>query len=76
MTTQTPQQNRPTHIAYHVRDVGEQSYWDRVGVAWQHRDGKGFNVELSCMPIDGKLTLRVPSDPKLETAVPEQQSAA
>ena len=45
MTTQTNQSKAPTHIAYHVRQAGEQSYWDRIGVAWSHGDGKGFNIE-------------------------------
>jgi hypothetical protein len=36
----------------------EQSSWTRVGVAFPHRDGKGFNVELRALPIDGKLVLR------------------
>ena len=62
MTTQTNQPSRPTHIAYHVRQVGEQSYWERIGAAWQHRDGKGFNIELSCLPVDGKLALRIPNE--------------
>lgn len=62
MRTETTQPNKPTHIAYHVRDAGEQSYWDRIGVAWEHRDNRGFNIELASMPIDGKVTLRIPSD--------------
>ena len=48
----------PTHIAYHVREAGEDSYWDRVGVAWMHADGEGFNIELASIPVDGRVTLR------------------
>ena len=33
---------RPSLIAWQVRDgKDDESYWDRVGVAWQNRDG-GF----------------------------------
>lgn len=63
MTTESKINKAPTHIAYHVRAAGEKSFWDRIGVAWQHGDGKGFNIELNCVPIDGQVTLRVPSPP-------------
>jgi len=62
MTTESNKTRKPTHIAYHVRQAGEQTYWDRIGVAWRHRDGKGFNIDLGCVPIDGKITLRVPNE--------------
>lgn len=53
----------PSHIAYHVRDVGEdKSYFNRVGSAFEHKDGKGFNVILDALPVDGKLTLRTPKE--------------
>lgn len=62
MTEQTTTSKTPTHIAYHVRETGEQSYWDRIGVAWAHNDGEGFNLELACTPVDGRVTLRVRKD--------------
>lgn len=50
---------KPSHVVYHVRDgAKDQSFWDRVGVAWQHEDGKGFNVQLHVVPLDGRITLR------------------
>ncbi|MGC4031638.1 MAG: hypothetical protein QM754_07885 [Tepidisphaeraceae bacterium] len=48
----------PTHIAYQVREGRDKGFWTRIGIAWQHKDGKGFNVKLECLPIDGRLTLR------------------
>ena len=60
--------NTPTYIAYHVKDTnaGENSkkrgVWTRVGAAWAHKDGKGFNIMLDVMPLDGRLSLREPSD--------------
>ena len=57
----------PTHIAYHVRDInGEdnEGFWTRIGSAWAHRDGKGFNIQLECMPIDGRISLRAASEKK------------
>jgi hypothetical protein len=58
--------NTPTYIAYHVKDTpaGEQgekrSVWTRVGAAWPNKDGRGFNVVLDVVPLDGRLILREP----------------
>jgi hypothetical protein len=37
----------------------ERSNWIRVGAAFWHEDGKGINVTMSALPVDGKLVLRV-----------------
>ena len=66
-TTETkPAGRAPTHIAYQVREgkEGEKSYWTRIGAAWQHKDGKGFNIQLHAAPFDGNIQLRVASDEK------------
>lgn len=55
----------PTHYAYQVRDrEGKKAVWTRVGAAWQHNDGKGFNIQIEAVPLDGRITLRVASDQK------------
>jgi len=55
----------PSHIAYHVRDrEGSKGFFTRIGAAWQHKDGKGFNVQLDCVPLDGRISLRVASEKK------------
>jgi hypothetical protein len=52
--------NGPDYIAYSVRNRGEDkdAAWNRVGAAWQHRDGKGYDVQLDATPVDGRVTLR------------------
>ena len=51
---------KPSLIAYQVRDgKGDQSYWDRVGVAWSNRDG-GFTIQLHSIPLDGRIVLTKP----------------
>ena len=51
--------NSPTHVAYHVRDTGDgKGFWTRIGSAWSHKDGKGFNIQLDVAPLDGRITLR------------------
>ena len=55
----------PSHVAYQVRDrEGRKSFWTRIGSAWAHADGQGFNVQLECVPLDGRITLRVASEKK------------
>jgi hypothetical protein len=55
--------NAPTHIAYHVRDrLGAPGIFTRIGAAWVHKDGKGFNIEVCAVPLDGRITLRMPSE--------------
>ncbi len=61
-----PAGKAPSHIVYHVRDRGEgqKSFWTRIGSAWAHADGKGFNVQLEAVPLDGRISLRVASEKK------------
>jgi hypothetical protein len=55
----------PSHVAYQVRErEGQKSFWTRIGSAWQHGDGQGFNIQIESVPLDGRITLRVPTDRK------------
>ena len=44
------------------KQVGDKGYWTKIGAAWPHQDGKGFNLELELLPVSSgdtmKLTLR------------------
>jgi hypothetical protein len=52
---------QPSHIAYQVRESADgKSYFNRVGAAYPHKDGNGFNLKLESMPVDGRVTLRSP----------------
>jgi hypothetical protein len=42
----------------YTKEGEEKANWIRVGVAFENRDGKGFNVQLSTLPINGKLVMR------------------
>ena len=37
----------------------QQTDWLRVGVAFPHKDGKGFNVQVKALPGDGRLVIRL-----------------
>jgi hypothetical protein len=64
-TNETASSKTPSHIAYQVRDrEGGKGFFTRIGAAWQHKDGKGFNVQLECVPLDGRISLRVASEKK------------
>lgn len=54
--------NVPTHGAFVVEGEGDNAFWTRIGAAWAHRDGQGFNVSLSAVPLNGRLVLRVRKD--------------
>lgn len=62
--SEAPASKLPSHIAYQVKDRGDKSYWTRIGSAWQHGDGNGFNIQIETVPLDGRITLRVASDKK------------
>ena len=57
--TDTTTPNRPSHRLFHVTGEGEQANWTRIGAAWPHKDGKGFNIELEYLPQKpGRIVLR------------------
>jgi hypothetical protein len=60
---QTATSKTPSHIAYHVRNGNsEKGYWTRIGAAWAHADGNGFNIQIETLPLDGRITLRIASE--------------
>ena len=66
MTTTSP--NKPSHRVYAVtkRKSGE-SDWTEIGAVWSHGDGKGFNLKLDYLPLNGgEIVIRVPKE-KSET---------
>lgn len=56
----TQSKNRPAYMAYVVEGEGDDSFWTKIGGAWEHEDGKGFTVQLAAVPLDGRMVLRRP----------------
>ena len=57
------QPKQPTHRAYSViRREGQDDFWLNVGLAFPHKDGKGFNIMLQAFPLDGKIVCREVTD--------------
>ncbi len=56
---------RPALELYAVtkpRNGEGKGFWQKVGAAWPHEDGKGFSLKMDLMPIAGQdLVLREPS---------------
>jgi hypothetical protein len=70
---------KPTHRAYTVVPrEGQDDYWLNVGLAFPHRDGKGFNIVLQALPLDGKIVCReISEDDAAEASPPRgRQDAA
>lgn len=77
MSNDTTKKSRPTHRIYAVRKGSDdKSYWTVIGVAWANQDGKGFNLKLSLLPLDGSdIVVREPRTEELrnQTVIAEPQ---
>lgn len=53
--TETSHSTKPTHRVYAVtkRPNAEKADWAEIGAAWANRDGKGLNLKLNLIPING-----------------------
>jgi hypothetical protein len=45
--------------------------WTRIGVAFPHKDGTGFNIEVHSFPLDGRIVL-FPADSEARTDEPAE----
>lgn len=60
----------PAFAVYTVIEREKQDpFWLRIGAAWAHKDGHGFNVTLDALPVNGRIVLR---EPKADDAEPEK----
>lgn len=69
--TTKPASDVTRFTAYTVREYERNgqpdSDWMRIGVAFPHEDGKGFNLTLHALPVDGKVVMRL-YEPKEDAA--------
>ena len=74
-------ENKPTHYAYHVTDRVQDGneekggFWTKIGAAWPHRDGKGFNISIETIPLNGRLVLREPEEKETQVAAEGEEVA-
>lgn len=58
---------RPDYIAYNVQESRDgKGYFHRIGAAWRHRDGQGYDVALDSMPLNGRVTLREQREERMQ----------
>ena len=67
--TSTPAPAATRFDAFTVREYQQDgktlNEWNKIGVAFPHKDGKGFNVILQAVPVDGEIYLRI-HEPKAD----------
>ncbi len=54
---------------------GKGRNWTKVGVAFPHSEGIGFNIELKAFPRDGKLVVLPPPTDSADGRAPETTGA-
>jgi hypothetical protein len=59
MTDKETAGKKPDYLAYNVTENREgKGFFNKVGAAWEHRDGKGYDIQLDSVPVNGRVTLR------------------
>jgi len=49
--------------AYAVKNGKDgKGYFNHIGAAFPHRDGKGYDIDMAATPVNGRVTLRTPKD--------------
>jgi hypothetical protein len=53
----------PTHSVFSVLNFGQEgkrdASWVKIGAAWMHKDGKGFDLIVETTPKKGEIVLRL-----------------
>jgi hypothetical protein len=63
MTKNQTAPRQPTQRVYAVTKAegAEKGFWTEIGAAWAHQDGKGFNLKLDYLPLNGaEIVIREP----------------
>lgn len=57
---------KPKFSVFTVEDRGKDNdpFWLKIGAAFEHKDGKGYNLTLQALPTDGRLVLREYKEPE------------
>ena len=64
LSDNAPGLKRPFMLAYTVKPIeeGRKSIWSKIGAAWSHKDGQGYEVRMDALPVDGRIVLRTIKD--------------
>ncbi len=58
-TTETPERMDAFTVREFEAGGEKRRDWTRIGVAFPHKDGKGYSLILQALPVDGKVELRI-----------------
>ena len=57
---------QPVFKAFTTREYGEgadkKTFWVQIGSVFAHKSGKGFDVILDALPVNGRIVLLEPKD--------------
>jgi hypothetical protein len=54
----TNKNKQPTHSIFQVIEREKNvSIWSRIGAAWAHQEGDGFNLVFNAIPLTGRVVL-------------------
>ena len=74
--TQNDTGKKPDYIAYNVQETKQgKPVFNRVGAAWQHKDGQGYDIRLDSMPVNGRVTLREMRDQQMQGYQEQSQNS-
>jgi hypothetical protein len=48
---------------------GQKDIWTRIGAAWPHGGGTGFNIQLEALPMGDRIVL---TEPKADEPKPDE----
>lgn len=51
-------ENKPSMEVFVVHEQDGESFWRRIGAAFDHRDGKGKTIIVDAWPVGDRLMLR------------------
>jgi hypothetical protein len=54
----TPTVSKPTHRLYRVEGDGKSARWTEIGAAWPNKDGQGFSISCTVVPLGGRIIMR------------------
>lgn len=77
-TTENTQTGRKPDLgAFNVKNINDdKAHWTKVGSAWSHKDGKGANIKLDSVPVDGVIVLRELRDEQMQQFEEQRQAQA
>lgn len=58
---------KPDRIAYSVRETHDgKKFYTRIGSSWDHKDGRGSELVLDSIPMNGRITLREQREQRMQ----------